>query len=36
MSAQPSARKHVTIEGSPAEAAAKLVEALTKEGVLAK
>lgn len=33
-SAQPSTRKHVIIEGSPDEAAAKLVEALTKEGVI--
>ena len=36
MSAQQSARKHVMIEGSPDEAAAKLVDALTKEGVLSK
>ncbi|MDG6988911.1 MAG: electron transfer flavoprotein subunit beta/FixA family protein [Nitrososphaerota archaeon] len=36
MSAQQSARKRVLIEGSPDEAAAKLVDALTKEGVLAK
>lgn len=34
MSAQGSTRKHVMIEGSPDEAAAKLLEALTKEGVL--
>jgi electron transfer flavoprotein beta subunit len=36
MSAQQSARKHIMIEGSPDEAAAKLVDALTKEGVLSK
>ena len=36
MSAQQSTRKHVMIEGSPDEAAAKLVDALTKEGVLSK
>ena len=36
MSAQQSARKHVIIDGSPDEAAAKLIEALTKEGVLSK
>ncbi|MDG7007957.1 MAG: electron transfer flavoprotein subunit beta/FixA family protein [Nitrososphaerota archaeon] len=36
MSAQQSARKHVMIDGSPDEAAAKLVDALTKEGVLSK
>ncbi len=36
MSAQPSSRKHVVIQGSPEEAAAKLVDALTKEGVLPK
>ncbi len=36
MSAQPSTRKHVMIEGSPDEAAAKLVDALMKEGVLSK
>ena len=36
MSAQQSARKRVIIEGSPDEAAAKLVDALTKEGVLSK
>ena len=36
MSSQQSARKHVMIEGSPDEAAAKLVDALTKEGVLSK
>ena len=34
MSSQPSTRKHVMIEGAPDEAAAKLVEALVKEGVL--
>ncbi len=34
MSSQSSARKHVMIEGTPDEAAAKLVEALSKEGVL--
>lgn len=34
MSSQPSVRKHVIIDGSVEEAAAKLVEALTKEGVL--
>jgi electron transfer flavoprotein beta subunit len=34
MSAQPSTRKHVIIEGSPDEAAAKLLDALKKEGVL--
>jgi electron transfer flavoprotein beta subunit len=36
MAAQSSSRKHVMIEGSPDEAAAKLVEALVKEGVLSK
>jgi electron transfer flavoprotein beta subunit len=36
MSVQQSARKRVLIEGSPDEAAAKLLDALTKEGVLAK
>jgi electron transfer flavoprotein alpha/beta subunit len=36
MAAQSSSRKHVMIEGSPDEAAAKLVEALMKEGVLSK
>ena len=36
MSAQQSARKHTMIEGAPEEAAAKLVDALTKEGVLSK
>lgn len=36
MSAQQSARKHVMIEGSPDEAAAKLVDALIREGVLSK
>ena len=36
MSAQQSTRKHVIIEGSPDEAAAKLLDALTKEGVLSK
>ena len=34
MSSQPSSRKHVLIQGTPEEAAAKLVEALVKEGVL--
>jgi electron transfer flavoprotein beta subunit len=34
MSSQQSARKHVMIEGTPEEAAAKLVDALVKEGVL--
>jgi electron transfer flavoprotein beta subunit len=34
MSSQPSIRKHVVMEGTPDEAATKLVEALTKEGVL--
>ncbi|MDG6985702.1 MAG: electron transfer flavoprotein subunit beta/FixA family protein [Nitrososphaerota archaeon] len=34
MSSQPSTRKRVILEGSPDEAAAKLVEALVKEGVL--
>jgi electron transfer flavoprotein beta subunit len=33
-SAQPMNRKHVMIEGTAEEAAAKLVEALTKEGVI--
>ncbi len=36
MVAQQSSRKHVMLDGTPDEAAAKLVEALTKEGVLAK
>ena len=36
MSAQQSTRKHVMLEGSPDETAAKLVEALTREGVLTK
>ncbi|HEV2227160.1 MAG TPA: electron transfer flavoprotein subunit beta/FixA family protein [Nitrososphaerales archaeon] len=36
MSAQSSARKHVMIEGSPDQAAAELLEALIKEGVLPK
>ena len=36
MAAQQSARKRLIIEGSPDEAAARLVDALTKEGVLAK
>jgi electron transfer flavoprotein beta subunit len=36
MSAQPSSRKHVMIEGTPEEAAAKLVDALMKEGVISK
>jgi electron transfer flavoprotein beta subunit len=36
MSARPSMRKHIIIEGSPDEAAAKLVDLLTKEGVLSK
>lgn len=34
MSSQPSARKHILIEGTPQEAAARLVDALLKEGVL--
>jgi electron transfer flavoprotein beta subunit len=34
MSAQQSSRKHVMIEGTPDEAATKLVDALTREGVL--
>jgi electron transfer flavoprotein beta subunit len=34
MSSQPSARKHLMIDGAPDEAAAKLVDALVKEGVL--
>ncbi|MDG6916399.1 MAG: electron transfer flavoprotein subunit beta/FixA family protein [Nitrososphaerota archaeon] len=34
MSSQPTARKHVMIDGSPDEAAAKLLDALSKEGVL--
>ena len=34
ISAQQSNRKHVMIDGSPEEAAAKLVDALTKDGVL--
>lgn len=34
MSSQPSTRKRVILEGSPEEAAAELVEALVKEGVL--
>ena len=34
MSAQPTSRKHVMIDGSPDEAAAKLLEALKKEGVI--
>jgi electron transfer flavoprotein beta subunit len=34
MSVQPTARKQMMIEGAPDEAAAKLVEALEKEGVL--
>jgi electron transfer flavoprotein beta subunit len=36
MAAQTSNRKHLMIEGSPDEAAAKLVEALAKEGVLGR
>ena len=36
MSVQQSSRKHVIIEGTPEEAAAKLVSALMKEGVLSK
>jgi electron transfer flavoprotein beta subunit len=36
MSAQQTARKHIIIDGSPDEAAGKLVDALTKEGVLSK
>lgn len=34
MSSQPSSRKRVIIDGTPEEAAAKLVDALVKEGVL--
>jgi electron transfer flavoprotein beta subunit len=34
MSSQPMNRKHVMIEGSPEESAAKLLDALAKEGVL--
>jgi electron transfer flavoprotein beta subunit len=34
MSSQPASRKHVMFEGSPEEAATKLVDALLKEGVL--
>ena len=34
MSSQPSTRKHVMFDGTPEEAAAKLVDALVKEGVL--
>ena len=34
MSAQPTSRKHVVIDGPPAEAAAKLIDALKKEGVI--
>ena len=36
MSAQPTSRKRIMIEGSPDDAATKLVEALEKEGVLSK
>lgn len=36
MSAQPSSRKHVMIDGTPDEAAGKLVDALIREGVLPK
>ena len=36
MAAQQSSRRHVMLDGTPAEAAAKLVDALTKEGVLSK
>ena len=36
MLAQQSSRKHVMLDGAPDEAAAKLVDALTKEGVLPK
>ncbi len=36
MSAQPTNRKHVMIEGTPEEAAAKLLDALEKEGVLSR
>jgi electron transfer flavoprotein beta subunit len=36
MSAQPSNRKHVVLDGTPEEAAAKLIEALEKEGVLSR
>ena len=34
MSAQPTSRKHIVIDGTPEEAAAKLLEALKKEGVI--
>ncbi|MDE1852924.1 MAG: electron transfer flavoprotein subunit beta/FixA family protein [Thaumarchaeota archaeon] len=34
MSSQPAVRKHLILEGTPDEAAAKLVDALVKEGVL--
>ena len=36
MAAQQSSRRHVMLDGTPAEAAAKLVDALTMEGVLSK
>jgi electron transfer flavoprotein beta subunit len=36
ISAQQSTRKHIMIEGSPDDAAAKLVDALTKDGVLSR
>ena len=36
MAAQSPSRKHIMIEGTPDQAAAKLVEALSKEGVLLK
>lgn len=36
MSAQSSSRKHVLMDGSPEEAASKLIESLAKEGVLTK
>jgi electron transfer flavoprotein beta subunit len=36
MSAQPTARKHAMIEGSPQEAAAKLVAELEKEGLISR
>jgi electron transfer flavoprotein beta subunit len=36
ISAQQSTRKHIMIEGTPDDAAAKLVDALTKDGVLSR
>lgn len=36
MSAQQSSRKHIIIDGNPDESAAKLVDALVKEGVLSR